>query len=60
MKLKVFLKYFLGFFVLWNVLSVVFSMILLGKSLNEIDYMLNIFGGTISSVLVAIVKARNE
>lgn len=60
MKLKVFLKYFLGFFILWNVLSVVFNMILLGKSLDEIDYITIMFGGAVFSVLIAISKARDE
>lgn len=60
MKLKVFLKYFLGFFVLWNVSSVVLAMILLGKSLDEIDYITIMFGGAIFSAIVAISKARNE
>ncbi len=38
----------------------VLSIILLGKSLDEIDYMLNVFGAMIYSTLVAISKARNE
>lgn len=60
MKLKVFLKYFLGFFVLLNLISVLISTLLLGKSLDEIDYMLNMFSATIFSTIVAISKARNE
>lgn len=58
MNLKIFFKYFLGFFLLCSVLLFAFNMIIGHKSWDQIDHILNLFSATIISLVVGISKAR--
>lgn len=58
MDLKTFLKNFLGFFILCNVVFIIFNMLIRHRSWDEIDHMLNLFSAIIFSTVVGISKAR--
>ncbi|MDQ0718928.1 hypothetical protein QF049_000189 [Paenibacillus sp. W4I10] len=58
MNLKTFSKYFLGIFLLSNVLLVAFNMIIGHKSWDQIDHVLNLFSAIIISLPISILKAR--
>lgn len=58
MNLKIFLKYFLGFFLLCSLLFIVYNMMIRHKTWNQIDHTINLFSATIISLIVGISKAR--
>ncbi|MDQ0661173.1 hypothetical protein QF041_005940 [Paenibacillus sp. W2I17] len=58
MNLKIFFKYFLGFFLLSSTLFIAFNMIIGHKSWDQIDHILNLFSATIISLPISISKAR--
>lgn len=58
MNLKIFLKYFLGFFLLCSLSFIVFNMIIRHKTWDQIDHTINLFSATIISLIVGISKAR--
>lgn len=58
MNLKIFLKNFLGFFILCSLVFIVFNMLVRHKSWDEIDHLLNLLSATIISLVVGISKAR--
>ncbi|MDR6718191.1 hypothetical protein J2X75_002704 [Paenibacillus sp. 2003] len=58
MNLKTFFKYFLGIFLLSNVLLVAFNMIMGHKSWDQIDHVLNLFSAIIISLPISILKAK--
>ncbi|SEN91884.1 hypothetical protein SAMN05518670_3062 [Paenibacillus sp. OK076] len=58
MNLKIFLKNFLGFFILCSLVFIGFNMLVRHKSWDEIDHMLNLLSATIISLVVGISKAR--
>lgn len=58
MNLKIFLKYFLGFFLLCSLLFIVYNMMIRHKTWDQIDHMLNLFSAAIISLIVGISKAR--
>ncbi|SHN76640.1 hypothetical protein SAMN04487896_3715 [Paenibacillus sp. ov031] len=58
MNLKIFLKYFLGFFLLCSLLFSVYNMMIRHKTWDQIDHTINLFSATIISLIVGISKAR--
>lgn len=58
MNLKIFLKYFLGFFLLSSLLFIVYNMMIRHKTWDQIDHTINLFSATIISLIVGISKAR--
>lgn len=58
MNIKIFFKYFLGFFLLCNVLLFAFNMIIGLRSWDQIDQILNLFSTAIISLPISILKAR--
>lgn len=58
MNLKIFLKYFLGFFLLCSLLFIVYNMMIHHKTWDQIDHMLNLFSAAIISFIVGISRAR--
>ncbi len=57
---KKFLKYFTALFVLYSLLLVVGNLVILRKSIDEIDYMLNLFIVIGISVITSFSIARKK
>lgn len=55
-----FFKYFLGMFFFYGLVLIAFNILIQQKTLNEIDYILNIFIVTLFSATVGFSKARKE
>lgn len=57
-KLKIFLKYFSGTFILFSLVTMAFKLLIQGKSFEEINYMYNSLVASLFSIIIGLSKAR--